>query len=556
MILLYKSSVLVFCLLIIVSFPAIKSLFVPGGFTSHDLTHHVVRQVQMDQILTEGQFPPRWAGNLSNGFGYPVFLFNYPLPYLIGEIFHLSGLDFVESIKGVLLLSMLGSIVAMYLFLQELLGSSHKKAAFLGAVFYLYAPIRFSIVYVSASVGSALALAFVPLIFWAVLKVIKEGRLIFILIGALAFASLITAHNVTALMFAPIMLIFSLISLKIYSTQFTLRLLLMYVWGLSLSAFFWLPAIWEKQYVVYDSVLSKYWVDHFPTFQQLIYSPWGYGLSHPGIDQDAMSFQIGIAQILVIVILIILMIFKGSQHQLKIWGLFSLIVFVLCVFFMLDGSKVVWENLPLVGYIQFPFRILTVVVFICALAAALVVRFTAFSNIAFVVLLLLVIYANRNHLNVNQKFDPGDDYYLSLKTTSSTFGEHLPKWANRELKSAVEKFELVDSSGEINVHKNTSNKVVAALDLSAPTKVKLNQYYFPGWEIMVDGKVVKINYLETGENYGLPVFNVASGNHMIEANFKNTYVRTFADGISFVSIALWFVVLSLIAFMKKHATIK
>lgn len=79
------NNILIFFLLLIFSFPAVKSLLAPGGFTSHDLTHHVIRQISMDKLLSEGQFPPRWSGELNNGYGYPVFLFNYPLPAMVGE---------------------------------------------------------------------------------------------------------------------------------------------------------------------------------------------------------------------------------------------------------------------------------------------------------------------------------------------------------------------------------------------------------------------------------------------------------------------------------------
>lgn len=54
-----KRGIVIIIILLLLSFPAVKSLFIPGGFTSHDLTHHVVRQISMDKLLSEGQFPPR-----------------------------------------------------------------------------------------------------------------------------------------------------------------------------------------------------------------------------------------------------------------------------------------------------------------------------------------------------------------------------------------------------------------------------------------------------------------------------------------------------------------
>ena len=130
-----KKELLIICLLLLISFPAVKSLLQPGGFTSHDLTHHIVRQISMDKLLSEGQFPPRWSGDLAFGYGYPLFIFNYPLPPLIGEVFHMSGLNFLDSVKAVFFLSLITSTVGMYLFLKSLFNS--KLAAILGSLFYL-----------------------------------------------------------------------------------------------------------------------------------------------------------------------------------------------------------------------------------------------------------------------------------------------------------------------------------------------------------------------------------------------------------------------------------
>ena len=89
----------------------------------------------MDKLLSEGQFPPRWSGDLAFGYGYPLFIFNYPLPPLIGEVFHMSGLNFLDSVKAVFFLSLITSTVGMYLFLKSLFNS--KLAAILGSLFYL-----------------------------------------------------------------------------------------------------------------------------------------------------------------------------------------------------------------------------------------------------------------------------------------------------------------------------------------------------------------------------------------------------------------------------------
>lgn len=518
-----KKELLIFFLLFLFTIPAVKSLFIPGGFTSHDLTHHVIRQISMDKLLSEGQFPPRWSGELNNGFGYPVFLFNYPLPAMMGEVFHKIGLGFVDSVKAVLFGSMIMSVLGMYLFLKALL--KDRLAAFLGAMFYLYAPIRFLNVYVSASVGSALALAFIPFIFWA----IQRGR---ILPGSIFLAALILAHNVTALIFAPMLLIFGWKRWR------------MFLLGLGLSAWFWLPAIWEKQYIIFDSVFGDFYKDQFVTVWQLLHSPWGYGLSHPQNPKPGdMSYQLGLIHFLVIILLpFCLLFFK----KIRVLGGFVLFFFWGSVFLMLKISLPLWENLSFLSLVQFPLRFSAVSVFSASIAAALLVKYLPLRKAVFVLLLGLVLYANRNHWNINQTFNPGEDYYLQLKTTSTSFGEHLPKWGKIAPRLAQGKLEFVEGAGEVRVIRDQSAHVLAEVEAETTGTLRFNQFYFPGWEIKVDNKAVPFNYLSDpdsigadGESYGLPIFDISKGKHQVLAEFKNTPIRNLADGISIMSMIVF-----------------
>lgn len=487
----------------------------------------------MDRLLSEGQFPPRWSGELNNGYGYPLFLFNYPLPAMVGEIFHHLGLGFVDSVKMVFLLSMLGSVVGMYLFLRALF-RGNNLGAFLGSLFYLYAPVRFSTVYVSAAVGAALGLGIVPFVFWSLYRIYQTNQLGYILIGSLSLAALILSHNVTTLIFAPAILGFSL--LLIYQSEDRIKLIrnisLTIFLGLMLSAWFWLPALLEKQYTFYDLVMKRFYTNHFPAPWQLIRSPWGYGLSHPGDQEDGLSFQIGLIHLGVILLLASLLWFYRRYQDFLWWGRFCLILFLLSVFLMLEVSVWFWDRVPLLGYVQFPARFLSLAIFSAAIASALLVRYLPFRKLVFVILLGLVIYANRNHWNINQVFDPGEEYYLSLKTTSTAWGEHLPRTGKIADRKASGKFEFISGGGQISLKENKSAKVIAAVESSTSAQLRFNQFYFPGWEIKIDGKPVR-----SSDN--LPQFHLEKGRREVVAEFTNTPVRNMADGLSVVGVGVW-----------------
>ncbi len=533
-----KKDFIVLILLLAISLPALRSLLQPGGFTSHDMTHHIVRQISMDKLLSEGQFPPRWSGDLAYGYGYPVFLFNYPLPAIIGEVFHKLGFNFADSVKGLFLLSLISSTLGMYLFLKSLFNS--YLSAFLGAVFYLYSPIHMIVVYVSGSTGASMGLVFPPFIFWAIVKLWQTKSNKFLLVGAISYAGLILSHNISAFIFTPIILAFVLV-LKLLNDKkedrnFLRNILLMFIIGLSLSAYFWLPAMGEKQFIRYDQFIHRVYVDQFPTLKQIIYSPWGYGLSHPKIPQGGMSYQIGLIHILVTILLALLLWFFRKSKTFLYLGLFSLSIFIASIFFMLEISLPFWDRLPFLSYVQFPVRLLVVPVFCASLSASLLVKYLPCNKLWFMGLLFLVLFANRHHLGINQKYDPGENYYMSLKTSTTSFDEDLPVWvSNMKTDSNHGKFTFISGIGNINVEENKSAKVLAQFTSTTSAKLRFNQYYFPGWQIKVDNSKVDINYLDI-ENNGLPTFDIDKGSHQIMAEFKNTPLRNLADMISVAGV--------------------
>src|SRR3989338_11447482 len=93
---------------VLVSLPLLKS----GLFLMHD-DQHVARLFVFDEALKATQFPVRWVNGLGFGFGYPLFNFYPPLIYILGEIFHLAGFSFINSIKLVFFSGVFFSGVSM-----------------------------------------------------------------------------------------------------------------------------------------------------------------------------------------------------------------------------------------------------------------------------------------------------------------------------------------------------------------------------------------------------------------------------------------------------------
>ncbi len=533
-----KKFLLVGFFLIFVSLPAVKDLTLKGAYTSHDITHHIVRLIQIDRIIREGQFPARWTGDLNMGYGYPLFMFNYPLPQYLGEIFHLSGLDFVSSIKMVFIFSLIASTITGYVFFRSLWGT---RAGLVAAIFYLYAPIRFINVYVSATIGNALAFAFIPLPFFSVVALSQSRTRSAVFFGAIGLAGVILSHNIMALMFLPIYFAFSLITVLTNKQKKTLTLCILSttLLGFGLSSFFWLPAVIEKKYIRYDQILPGFYVSHFPTLKQLIYSPWGYGFSWPGDNNDnpgRMSNQVGLAHLFVIALTAVSLIWLLSNRKKIPWqAWFFFFFFWLSIFLMLKISIPVWRNIYWLQYIQMPWRLLAVSIFSASVCVGFLIYIFR-SNFFAIAMIILVLYANRNHLRINEIFDPGENFFKSITGTTTMAGEHLPPWAKQRNHLAPAKIETVEGFTSIIFIKDTSADIQFIVTVSERAKLKVNQYYFPGWKVFSDGKEIPISYQAQDEDEkGLIYFTLDPGKHLVRVIFTKTPIRDLADNASFVS---------------------
>jgi uncharacterized membrane protein len=235
-------------ILLLFILPVLGALLQPGFFVSDDGEWMIIRLTAFHQALATGQFPVRFAFRLNHGYGYPIFNFAYPGGFYLGEVFHLLGFSFVNSVKLVLGMSLILGGLFSFHWLKE---KFSFKAAFLGGLVYVYAPYFLWDVYKRGSMGEVLALGLLPFFLWAVEK--KDW-----LWGGLAYGLLVVSHNVLAFILTPVLVLYALLSA--YSWQKIVKALFL---GLGLTAFFWLPAIRESGLTVLSQTVVGDPLAHF-----------------------------------------------------------------------------------------------------------------------------------------------------------------------------------------------------------------------------------------------------------------------------------------------------
>ena len=542
---------------ILVSLPLLK----PGLHLIHD-DQHIARLYLFDQALKAGQFPVRWVNGLGFNFGYPLFVFYPPLAYIVGEIYHLIGFGFTDSVKLVFFSSILFSGLAMYIFVRELWG---KFPALISALFYLLVPYRALDVYVRGALAESFSFVWLPLIFWSYYKLFYTRKVIYIYLSGIFLALLMITHN---LIFLPFMLILPiyLIFLVLISKEKLLTinyLLLTIALAIGLSAFFWIPALLEKKFTIVDEMLltnlANYKI-HFVYPQQLWNWTWGFGGSAEGL-RDGISFKIGKLHILVSVAALAVAIGymirkfnvgKFTVHSSQFTVMFFLL-FVFSAFMTTFYSKFIWEIIKPLGYLQFPWRYLTfTALFSSILAGAFIylLRLTILRLVMGSILIISLLIPNLK-LFQPQNFRPNltDEIATSNEVinwdVSRTSFEYIPMGVElikdeRNVnmlnisKSDIpkEKITILQGEAQINTVREQPHKVEIQVDSAAGVNLQANLFNFPGWQVKIDDEQVKV---EDDNRLKLINFKVPSGIHNVEIEFGNTNVRLFANLFSLLS---------------------
>ena len=532
--------------------PSILPLFRQNFFKMHDYTH-VARLQQLDQALKDGHFPVRWSKDLGWGYGMPLFNFYAPLPYYVAEIFHLIGFSFLNAIKIIFGLTFFIGFVGMFLLAKEFWG---KYGGLLAGLAFVYSPYRAVDFYVRGALGELFAISLIPWAIWAVYMVVKKRTNKYLSISAFILACLFLSHTVLTLISFPILLIIGLFFVLLFKDKLKglLYVLASFILSLGLACFFLIPAFFEKDFTKVGDLIGgfSHYGHHFLYFRQFLSGNWGYGGSVDGID-DLMSFHLGKGHLLLVFITIAFVLFAFIQNRFKlkvikkysIIILFSLLSLFLA-FLTTYHSKLIWDAVPLMAFIQFPWRFNSlIIVFIGFLSGGgcLFIK-KKFGNRAVLVYLILSILMllklNVCYFRPEEYINPNDFYYtdeaLIRENISGVIPDYIPTWFKQEV-GLVPKEEVKSVSGnpQIKIIESKTNKLFLEVETDKPSVIQVNRFYFPGWQVKVDSIKEEINY----QDHGLIEFSISKiGKFFVEISFKDTIVRKISNFISMISFVL------------------
>ncbi|PID87230.1 MAG: hypothetical protein CSB13_00405 [Chloroflexi bacterium] len=528
---------------------------------------------QLETALRDGHFPVRWMPDANYGYGYPFYNFYAPLSIYITAVFRFLGFSYVRALQFSQLAGFGVAAGSMYALGRRWFGT--LWAGLLASVAYSTAPFHMVNVYVRGdSLAEFWAMAFYPLVLLAADYLLENsgehGRRRSVALFGMAYGALVLSHNISALIFSPFLLLYLLLrwlwlaverrqsghnsscgqaqgqSFALHSSFLLLKVMGGVALALALSAWFFVPALVEQSGAQLGPVTEGYFhYSHHFRGMDLVQTSLMFDYDVAGGN----AFRMGLGQAITAVSGLLVLLFwrKGGPGSLSVkW--FLLPGFLIATFMITPLSRLLWAQLPLLSFAQFPWRFLSVQAFVGALAAAglalLPGRKWLVPALSVVLLFTALGDLHTDHLVLTdadvtaRKLAEYEWYTGNIGSTVSA--EYLPhtvqprpmtsRWLHdgrRDHVGVVTGAATVALVERRAIHQSWFVQAHEAATLVFPTMA------WPGWGVTVDGEQVEF---QPAAGSGLIQVAVPAGEHVVALHLSRTPVRLLAEWVSLTAV--------------------
>ncbi|MCP4424892.1 MAG: hypothetical protein GY803_10395, partial [Chloroflexi bacterium] len=339
---------------------------------THDGHLHYHRIAAMRYAWQNGLPFTRWLPDLAFGYGYPFFIYREPVPLYAGLIPHLLGLPLPAAENLIYILAILAGGWFMYLWARDILGA---RAGMVTAVAYMAAPYILIDALIRGNSPESVALPLFPLLLWLGRRWLLTGAARYFVTAVLSLSLLSLSHNISLLLFTPTLGVYLLIIgwiRRLNWRQIIGRLALLFGLGLGMTAFYSGGALLEMGQVTLQQSTTTRNNDFHYNFTNLgeILAP--VPPEDPTLINPPLPFRVGwIPTALAIMGLVslfgrrkindsapsIVNLKSSILNREKKWHIVMMVA-ATAVFLLLSLpiTLLIWENVPLIDFLQFPWR--------------------------------------------------------------------------------------------------------------------------------------------------------------------------------------------------------
>jgi hypothetical protein len=501
--------------------------FFRGMPPGHDVDFHLYSWLEVLSQWKLGIIYPRWAALAHFGYGEPRFIFYPPASWTLGAA--LSAIfpwTVTASIYIWLVLAAAG--VSMFLLTRQWLD---RRDATFAAVLYAVNPYHLVIVYWRSAFAELLASSLLPLLLLLLLRADEKSRRMTVFLALLLASAWLINAPAAVMVHYSLALLVVVIAWQKRSPRLLLVATAAVVLGAGLAAIYLLPAVYEQKWVNIAEAVSAGVrpVDDF-LFTRI---------ADP--DHNAFNYLVSwvaIAEMLLTVLAAWLA--RGwRQRNRTLW--YSLVVWAAaCAVLMFSITSVLWNILPKLQFVQFPWRWLLCLDIPLTLLIVMGVRRWAARTAIYVAMLLVVVFAGRHYQ------PPWWDLAAALREMQGNMAsvagyegtdEYTPVGADPSSVDEDARRVTVDGSAHATIHISRWDPEIKLFtaEMSAPDNLALRLFNYPAWRVDVNGSEVHSGNREATGQMLVPV---EAGANQVQVTFIRTWDRSAGGWISALALVL------------------
>jgi hypothetical protein len=253
---------------------------------------------------------------------------------------------------------------------------------------------------------------------------------------------------------------------------------------------------------------------------------------------------------------------RNRYFWARLWIAFSLSILLLAAFFASIPSMWLWDRLPLLQYLEFPWRTLSLVAMstaiLCGASLTFVTDRPRLANRLMIALIVLLALLSLPHARPVDFYEVRDANYTPEAIAASnlsvtTAREYEPIWVQERPPDPVSE-PVTLLTGQARVLSARSSPTAFEIDaqVSKAARLRVNVFAYPGWTLIVDGVERPI---VTGTPQGTIEFELERGEHWVQVIFRDTPVRRWSARLSALAmllIATWWLFAPMLARLLSH----
>ena len=523
-----------------VAFVAIIPLLFRGPSCGHDFEFHLLSWLEAASQFAHFSYP-HWAFTPAWGAGEPRFLFYPPLSWTLGALLGLMlPWKFVAIAFTWIALSIAG--MTMHRLVIRYVDSN---AALIAASLYVVNPYMLFTAYERTAYGELLAAAWLPLLFAAMLA--TRVRIVPI---AMALA-LIWLTNAPAGVMSSYALAFVTVVRFIQSPgparlHLATRVAAGTTLAFALAGFFLVPAVYEQRFVQVNMAVTT---GMRPADHTLFHRMTGNAEDNDYHDDVVRAASLVAVTLLSGIAIAVFFARRNSLARADSPVVVLLLLTVLVAFLLTPASLFLWNHVPKLAFLQFPWRLCALLGVTLALTSALALkdRLPTLRSSLFPLPCLLLAAISLPAWGIFHQPCDGEDtvpYRVALfdsnRGTDAT-DEYTPIGADGDaLKKGDPPYWLLPANADVNTPAPADVSVGPAsdhlsLDLPQAEYLVLNRRQYPHWQIRING--VLAEPIDPKREDGLITLRLPAGRDTIDLAWTNGGDQTIGFVISALAAA-------------------